>query len=177
MNNKLVIIGANEFQKKLVIRANELGYETHVFAWEEGAVAKDIAHFFYPISITDKEQILKYVENINPIGVCSIASDLAMLTVNCIANKLGLTANSLECTEITTNKYEMRKALSRGKLPCPKYQLVKNSSDLNYGILKYPLIIKPIDRSGSRGINKVNNINEIENAIESAQKVSFVMKF
>ncbi|RFU67130.1 ATP-grasp domain-containing protein [Peribacillus saganii] len=170
----LVIIGANEFQKKLVLKANELGYETHVFAWEEGAVAKEIADFFYPVSITDKEQILNDVRLINPIGICSIASDLAMPTVNYIANKLGLVANTLECTEVTTNKFEMRKALSYSKLPCPKYQLVKEFSEIDFSVLFFPLIVKPIDRSGSRGIRRVDNINEVEDAIMDAKSVSFL---
>jgi hypothetical protein len=38
---KLVIIGANDFQNQLILKAKSLGYETHVFAWEEGAVGKD----------------------------------------------------------------------------------------------------------------------------------------
>lgn len=172
--NKLVIIGANDFQKKLVVKANKLGYETHVFAWKDGAVAKDVASFFYPVSITDKEEILKYVSKINPIGICSIASDLAMPTVNYVANKMGLVANTLETTNVTTNKFEMRKSLSVNKLPCPKYQLVKAFSDINFDIFKFPFIIKPIDRSGSRGIYKVENINEIDNAIRNAKKVSFL---
>ncbi|MFJ7727904.1 acetyl-CoA carboxylase biotin carboxylase subunit family protein [Neobacillus sp. NPDC097160] len=170
---RLVIIGANDFQKKLVEKANALGYETHVFAWEEGAVAKDIADFFYSVSITEKDEILKHVVQIEPIGICSIASDLAMPTVNYIANKLGLVANSIECTEVTTNKFEMRKVLSSNRLPCPKYQLVNSASELNYDDLKFPLIIKPVDRSGSRGIYKVEKYDDIEYAIQNAKYVSF----
>ncbi|MTH54512.1 ATP-grasp domain-containing protein [Bacillus mangrovi] len=169
---KLVVIGANEFQKKLVVRANELGYETHVFAWEEGAVAKEIADFFYPISITDKESIFKFVSQINPDGICSVASDMAMPTVNYIAKKLGLIGNSLESTELTTNKFKMRKALSEENLPCPNFYLVKDSNSIDFEGIKFPVIIKPIDRSGSRGIRRVEYIDEIDNAIENAKTVS-----
>ena len=35
---KIVIIGANDFQRPLIQKAKEMGYETHVFAWREGAV-------------------------------------------------------------------------------------------------------------------------------------------
>ena len=48
---KIVIIGANNFQMPLIKKAKELGYETHVFAWKEGAVGAKFADFFYPISI------------------------------------------------------------------------------------------------------------------------------
>lgn len=173
---KIVVIGANEFQKKLVIKANNMGYETHVFAWEEGALAKEEAHFFYPISITEKEQIISLVNNIKPVAICSIASDLAILTVNYIANELGLVANSLECTELTTDKFKMRNVLKKNGLPCPKYQLVKDIKDIDFMSLEFPLIIKPIDRSGSRGIYKVDNIEKAKEAIQNAQKVSFVQE-
>ena len=45
--DKLVIIGAGEFQLPLIKKAKEMGYETHVFAWAEGAVGKDFADYFY----------------------------------------------------------------------------------------------------------------------------------
>ena len=58
MKEKLIIIGANDFQAQLIKKANELGYETHVFAWEDGAVGKTIADYFYPISIVNKDEIV-----------------------------------------------------------------------------------------------------------------------
>ena len=170
---KIAIIGANEFQNKLIIKAKEMGIETHVFAWEEGAVGKENSDFFYPISIIEKEKILEICKEIKIDGVCSIASDLAMHTVNFIANKLNLKGNSLECTELTTNKYKMRERLSKFNLPCPKYILVNNIEKVNLEDLSFPLIVKPTDRSGSRGIYKVNNESELEPAIKSALEESF----
>lgn len=171
--NKLVIIGANEFQNKLIMKAKEMDIETHVFAWEKGAVGKSCSDYFYPISIVEKEEILKKAKAINPDGICSIGSDLAMPTVNYIANKLGLVCNSLHCTDITTNKYLMRNKLAENGLPCPKYYLVKKFDDLDINSLKFPLITKPIDRSGSRGIYKVNDVAELRECIEKSKKVSF----
>lgn len=170
---KIAIIGANEFQNRLIIKAKEMGIETHVFAWEEGAVGKENSDFFYPISIIEKEKILEICKKIKIDGVCSIASDLAMHTVNFIANKLNLKGNSLECTELTTNKYKMRERLSKFNLPCPKYILVNNIEKVNLEDLSFPLIVKPTDRSGSRGIYKVNNESELEPAIKSALEESF----
>lgn len=53
---KIAIIGANEFQQPLIVKAKQLGYETHVFAWKEGAVGALDADCFYPISIREKEK-------------------------------------------------------------------------------------------------------------------------
>ena len=64
MKKKIVIIGAGCFQKALIEKAKEMGVETHVFAWEEGAVGKGAADFFYPVSIREKEKILKQCKRI-----------------------------------------------------------------------------------------------------------------
>ena len=58
MNCKLAVIGGNYFQLPLVKKAQEMGLEVHCFAWEEGVVCKDVADYFYPISIVEKEHIL-----------------------------------------------------------------------------------------------------------------------
>ena len=88
----------------LIKKAKALGYETHVFAWKEGAVGAKYADYFYPISIVEKEEILEKCKEIKPDAVLSVASDLATITVNYLTEKLGLTGNSLECTKISTNK-------------------------------------------------------------------------
>lgn len=171
---RIAIIGANEFQKKLVLKAKNMGIETHVFAWEEGAVAKKVSDYFYPISIVDKEKILEKLRLINVNGVCSIASDLAMPTVNYLANELRLVGNSQECTILTTNKYEMRKVLKEKGMPIPEFQLIKNEQDIDFDKIKFPAIVKPIDRSGSRGIYKAMDLKELKIAVRNAKKVSFI---
>lgn len=170
---KIAIIGANEFQKKLVLKAKEMGIETHVFAWEEGAVAREVSDYFYPISITDKKKIFDVLRLNEVNGVCSIASDLAMPTVNYLAGELRLVGNSYECTILTTNKFEMRKKLKEKCLPVPEFQLIKEEQDIDYEKIKFPVIVKPIDRSGSRGIHKVINLHELKIAIKNAKEVSF----
>lgn len=173
MLKKLVIIGANEFQEQLVLKAKELGYETHVFAWEEGAVAKKHADFFYPISIIEKEKILEIVKKIKPQGIISIGSDVAVLTVNYVAQELGLTGNTMYSSLISTNKFEMRKAFKKNNISCPKYKLIKNIDDVISSTFNYPVIIKPVDRSGSRGIFKVETLEELKNYAVESMSLSF----
>lgn len=174
---RIVIIGANDFQNPLILKAKELGYETHVFAWKDGSIGEKTADFFYPISIVEKDQILEECKKINPEAICTIASDLATNTVNYVASKLGLPCNSMECTKKSTNKFEMRKAFQNNGIPTPKFEIIDENMDLN--VLKhmeYPLIVKPTDRSGSRSINKVYNENDLINAIKKAQNDSFENK-
>ena len=94
---KLVIIGASDFQNPLILKAKEMGYETHVFAWECGDIGEKTADYFYPVSITEQDIILDMCRRIRPDGVTTIGSDLGMVTATYVANGLGLTANSVEC--------------------------------------------------------------------------------
>ena len=178
---KIVIIGANNFQMPIIIKAKELGYQTHVFAWAEGAVGADFADYFYPISIVEKDKILDKCKEIKPDAVISVASDLATLTVNYLADKLGLIGNSLECTKLSTNKYEMRNAFLTNGVSVPKFTKVAGTGKEEISKISnfsMQIFLKPTDRSGSRSINKIENWEEVESgklkeAIENAIEVSF----
>lgn len=173
---KLVVIGANEFQLPLIMKAKEMGYETHVFAWEEGAVGKEAADYFYPISITETEEILKVCRQIQPDGVASIGSDLANITVAKLAGALGLPGNDLSCIEKTTNKEIMREALRDAGVPVPFFRKTDLSGIEEKESLPYPLIVKPTDRSGSRAITRVEEPEELDQAIRQAIEQSFEKK-
>jgi biotin carboxylase len=147
--------------------------ETHVFAWEKGAVGKEFADRFYPISIIEKEWILQEAEKLKPDGIISIASDLATVTVNYVAAGLGLVGNSLACTQVTTDKYAMRECLSHGGIPCPTYTKSADIGEIMRQCGDFPLIVKPTDRSGSRGVTKVFNEKELARAIARAASESF----
>lgn len=170
---KLAIIGASYLQEPLIEKAKDLGIETHVFAWTANDVGEKSADYFYPISIVEKEQILAKCREIKIDGICSIASDLAMLTVNYIADAMNLTGNSLECTKLSTNKHDMRLAFEAHGDPSPKSILVQSIKDLEGIEWTYPIIVKPLDRSGSRGITKLENAEKLGEAIENAKNEGF----
>ena len=170
---KLAIIGASYLQVPLILKAKEMGMETHVFAWQLGDEGERIADRFYPISIVEKEEIAERCAEIGIDGVCSIASDLAAITVNYVANRLGLTGNSLECTKKSTNKHIMRLAFEANGDPSPKSIIVNSAEDITEAGMRFPIIIKPSDRSGSRGIMKLESLCGAENAIKLAKEQSF----
>lgn len=176
LKKSLCVIGANDFQDQLIRKAHELGFETHVFAWEDGAVGKKNADKFYPISIVEKEKILEICKKVKPDGVVSIASDLAVVTVNYIAKELGLPGNSLDSTIVSTNKYQMRRCFKENGVRTPGFELVSCVKDCENINLKYPLIVKPTDRSGSRGVTKVYNIDDMKKAVRDCIDVSFEKK-
>ena len=172
---KIVIIGANSFQNPLILKAKEMGYETHVFAWQDGSIGERTADYFYPISIVEKDKILEECKRIQPDAVATIASDLANITVQYLAEQLGLRCNSAECIEISTNKFAMRQAFKKNGVSTPEF--VKVFENDNYEAMTkdfvFPVIVKPTDRSGSRGITKVHSPQGLKSAVQASVKDSF----
>ena len=169
---KIAVIGANQpllsFFKRAVAYEE---YEYHVFSWDEGAVCKTYAHKFYPISFKEKDKILDICKEINIDGITSFSLESALPTVNYIAQKLGLQGNSPECGVLMDNKYTMRNALLDNSVAVPRFKSVSHADEVSSDF-NYPLIIKPIDSGGSRGVTLVYDKNELANAITIAIKFS-----
>jgi biotin carboxylase len=170
---KIAVIGASYLQLPLVRKAQEMDLEVHCFAWADGAVCKDIADHFYSIDVKEKEQILDVCQRVGIDGITTIAADLPVSTINYVASNMGLISNPDEYSETTTNKYQMRRCFMDNDVPSPKFSLV--SADGNYDIkgFRFPLIVKPTDRSGSKGVEKVLDPIQLEDAIRRSQKESF----
>jgi len=176
MSKNLAIIGASYLQLPLIEKAKEMGYTTHVFAWAADDVGEKAADHFYPISITEVDEITEKCREIGVCGVCSIATDLGNYTVNYVADKLGLPGNSMKCTRMSTNKHLMREAFARGGDPSPKSILADAHTDISALRLEYPVIVKPTDRSGSRGIFKLDGPEGLAEAVQSAMEAGFEKK-
>ena len=175
---KCVIVGAGEFQLPLIRRARELGYETHVFAWGEVMVGRSHADHFYPIAITQKDLILSLCRDLQPACVVSAASDVAARTANCVSRALGLPANP-KLTDLTsTNKYLMREAFRQHGITIPNFVLIDTDEaeefvqNVESAGLRYPLIVKPTDRSSSIGVSKVTGTEELVAAVQVALAAS-----
>lgn len=173
---KLAIIGASYLQKPLVEKCKELGVYSICFAWEEGAVCKDWCDKFYPISTIDKEAILKVCQEEKIDGITTIASDVATLAVCYVAEKMGLVGNPDKFSQITTNKYLMRQCFMEHGVPSPKFCLTDGQIPDIIKDFSYPVIVKPTDRSGSRGVEKVLKQEDLQRAIDRACDESFQQK-
>ena len=172
----IAIIGANEFQNPLILAAKDMGYTTHVFAWQAGDIGEGTADYFYPISIVELDRILDICRKLDLAGVVSIGSDLASITVNYVAEQLGLTGNGMKSALAATNKHRMRLAFEKAGLPSCKSRLVSSPEEAEALTLPFPVIVKPTDRSGSRGIFKVSEKGQLRHAVEQAMAHSFEKK-
>ena len=158
----LAIIGAGYLQRPVVERAKEMGLRTICFAWAEGAVCREICDVFYPVSITEKEEILRLCREEKIDGICTIASDVAAPTVAYVAEQMGLPGNSYDAAIRAHDKHLMRDALVAAGVDCPR-------SGIDCPL---PVIVKPTDRSGSLGVQKVERQEDLEPAIDKARKLS-----
>jgi biotin carboxylase len=175
MPQTLAIIGASYLQLPLVLKARELGLRTLCFAWEEGAICKEYADKFFPLSVLEKEKIAEVCRQEQISGVTSIATDIAVPTIAYIAKQLALIGNSEHSAYISTNKYAMREALAAGGVHCPRFACVSSLDEAMQAAssLRFPLIIKPCDRSGSMGVCKLNTPAELEQSVTAALECSF----
>lgn len=176
-NNRLMILGTNEYQNPLILRAKELGYETHVFGWPHGEIGETTADVYHPVNILDYDLLWEECKKLNPCGVASVCSELAMHPMNYLLRKMGIPCNSIETETITTNKYLMRQAMRKGGVDSPNFTLVKKEDDIKtiaaaISTFSYPLIIKPCDLSSSRGVFKINSLDNLREGIDYAMEWS-----
>ncbi len=173
---KLAIIGASYLQQPLVEKCKDMGVYSICFAWEDGAVCKDLCDKFYPISTIDKDAILKVCKDEKIDGITTIASDVATLTVSYVAEKMGLVGNPVVYSLTATNKYLMRQCFMEHNVPSPKFCLTGGQIPDIIKTFCFPVIVKPTDRSGSRGVEKVLKPEELQQAIDRACHESFQQK-
>ena len=148
-------------QLPVVERAKEMGLRTICFAWPQGAVCKDVCDVFYPVSITEKEEILRLCREEHIDGICTIASDVAAPTVAYVAQEMGLPGNEYNASVRAHDKHLMRDVLVAAGVDCPRTDGVH-----------LPVIVKPTDRSGSLGVQKVERQEDLEQAIRQAKALS-----
>lgn len=158
---KLAVMGASKWQLPVYLKAKEMGIETHGFAYEEGAVAKDYADFFYPISLADKEDIVDKCKEIGVDGVISCASDFATEVSCWVAENLGLNTNAYQTVVNVHDKAWVRdKTKHLTSIKQPKVV----TGDINdIRIPFYPCIVKPVHGNGKRGVWFVNSPMEFDN--------------
>ncbi len=155
-----------------------MGFETHTFAWQTGGeIGEKTSDRFYPISAGNKEEILAKCKEIGIDATVSIGSDIAAGTCAYIAQALALPGNGYESVRRATNKILTRKTLSAHGILQPAFVEIGDTIPFDaLNALTYPLVVKPSDRSGGRGLRIVKSPEELFSAIGNARETSFERK-
>jgi carbamoyl-phosphate synthase large subunit len=147
-----------------------MGYETITVSIGGDYPGLSVADKYYEIDVRDKESILEIAKREAICGIFTDQTDLPVPTVAYIAEQMGLQGIGYDCALRFTNKYEMRKFCEKINVPVPKYFQASSLKDAGEHTrqLGYPLIVKPVDSQGSRGVAKVNHAGELEKKYRDA---------
>ena len=171
---KILLLGGSLQQVIAIKTAKELGYYTIVCDYLPDNPGQEYADKFYLESTTDKDAILKIAQKEKINGIVAYASDPAAPTAAYVAEKLNLPTSPYKSVEILSNKDLFRKFLLEHDFNCPQMISVSSYEELIEKIkkLKFPVIIKPVDSSGSKGIKKLINMENLQYFYEKALKFS-----
>lgn len=176
---KLLILGAMEMHVPLIKRAKEMGNYVITVDYIPENPGHKLADEAYYDSTTDLDAVLKLSKKLNIDGIMTYNSDPAAPTAAYVAEKLGLPGNPYQSVKIMSEKNLFRDFLISNGLNAPKFGNYLNIEDALCHIndFSFPMIIKPVDSSGSKGVTVVNNVNDVQNAIECALEKSRSKKF
>lgn len=171
---KILIIGASSLQVPGIIKAKEMGFETAVVDFDPKAIGIKYADKYYNVSTIDKEGVYEAAKDFGANGIVTLATDMPMRSLAYACEKLSLIGINYDTAVKATDKGEMIKAFEKYDVAHPWYYILKdgNSIDSIADEIKYPLIIKPTDNSGSRGVVLVHNKEELYDAISYSTKES-----
>lgn len=159
MQKKLMILGAGPNQLPGIKKAVNLGFNVITVDNIPDNVGHKYSHQYVNCSTVDKEGVLKAAEKHEIDGIVTFASDVAIPTLGYVAEQLGLAGPGQSISETMTNKIKFRIFQRENRLKHPEFAIVERRDDLERQILNLtpPLMFKPVDTSGSRGISIVNN--------------------
>ncbi len=178
MSNKkrLLLLGGSAQQVVAIEKAKELGYYTILCDYLPDNPGQYHADKFYQYSTTDKELMLKVAAEEKIDGIVAYASDPAAPSAAYVAEKLGLPTNPYKSVEILCNKDKFRTFLSANGFNTPLAKGYSDISsaveDLRNSIFNFPVIVKPVDSSGSKGVTVVRDKSNFQKAAEFALNYS-----
>lgn len=166
---KLLLLGGPVFQKPVVEKAKAMGLRVAVADIFPEAPAAELADEFYQGSIKDYETMLRYANEFGADAIASGACDTSVVTVARLCKKLGLPGNSIETAFNSTNKLRMIECFASNGVAHPAF-VVASKDDLADFVpeIPYPLITKPTDSAGGRGVNLVQSNMDLAPALAAA---------
>lgn len=176
---KILLLGGSTQQIPAIEYANEQGYYTILCDYLSDNPGQHYADKFHCVSTTDKEAILEVAQEEKIDGIVAYASDPAAPTAAYVAEALGLPANPCKSVELLTNKDEFRDFLARHDFNTPRakgYSSIVNAIKEIEGF-RLPVIIKPVDSSGSKGVSKLTDARELKKQAEYALSYSRAKRF
>ena len=172
---KLMILGGSRYVIPVIEVAHKLGIYVITCDYLPNNIAHKYSDEYVNVSIIDKEATLKEAYRLNIDGIISFACDPGVVTAAYIAEKMNLPFQcTYESAKILQDKGLFRKFLADNGFNCPhsKRYTDKKAPVMDIDFFDWPVIVKPVDSAGSKGVTKVENIKDLSAAIDIAIDVS-----
>jgi len=150
----LMILGAGRNEIPAIKKAKEMGVKTLVCDMNENAPGLRLGDYNIVAKTRDPAEYVNIAKRYRINGVMTVSVESLVRTISIIAEEMGLTGISRDAASKVTNKVLMKKALKSHRIPCGAFVSATSLGEAleNVKKLKFPIVIKPADRAGSRGV-------------------------
>lgn len=174
---KILLLGGSAQQLVAIRAAKELGYYTVLCDYLPDNPGQYEADKFYGVSTTDVEAVYEIAKAEQVSGILAYASDPAALPAAIVAERLGLPTNPAKSVEILGLKYPWRKFLHDNGFACPRFYSFNPGTPIDEikekaKAFTFPIVVKPTDSSGSKGVTRLDDWGGLEKAIRWADEYS-----
>lgn len=161
----ILLLGGSRHQVPAIECAKRLGYRTVLCDYLPDNPGQYAADVFYQESTTDWDLMLSIARKEGVSGVLAFGTDVAAGTAAYVSEKLGLPTNPLASVQVLSEKHLFRDHLEKSGLPCPKHARLSTSSTVAEVIaagegMTLPVVLKPTDSSGSKGVTVLEALDE-----------------
>lgn len=169
-----MILGAGLYQLPAIKKAVDLGCYVITVDYLPHNIGHKFSHHYVNVSTVDMEGVFQAADRLGIDGICTFSSDVALPTVGYVCDHLGLAGVSMDVAEILTNKQKFRSFMVKHNRQTPRFVSGKIYESVYEEMmdLTFPVMVKPVDSSGSRGITKIET-RDSNKAAASFQKAKY----
>ena len=176
---KILMLGGAMQQIFAIKKAKEMGFYVITCDYLPDNPGHQYADEYHNISTTDIDGVLALAKKLQIDGIVAYASDPAAPTAAYVAEKMGIPGNPYESVKILTEKDLFRKFLAENGFNTPLASGYNTFEEAYEDIdkFKFPVMVKPVDSSGSKGVVKIYDKSELRAAVEEALMYSRNKRF
>ena len=166
-----MLLGGLRFLLPVIEAAHRQGYYVITADYLPDNIAHKYSDEYCNVSIVDKEAVLKEAQRLQIDGIMSFACDPGVIAASYVQNKMGLPSfGPFESVEILQNKDKFRAFLTVHGFNVPKAKGYSKAEEAMADAAKwdYPIIVKPTDAAGSKGVTRVDKAEKLQEAVEYA---------
>ena len=173
MQKRVLFLGGAYAQIPIIQEAKNRGWYIITCDYLPDNPGHKLSDEYYNVSTTDFQGVLELAKQVKPDFVIAYASDPAAPTAAYVSEQLGLPGNAYKSVQLLSEKDLFRNFLLENGFNTPRSISIIDDNDISKASsLNFPIIVKPTDSSGSKGVSKIENISQLKHAIEYARTFS-----